>query len=68
MNELNKNVTNIIYKICQATVGFDLSSVEPMTEEELFEYRLKHVTIDENGNEVWHKDEIKTPWKYGNKL
>lgn len=39
-----------------------------MTEEELFEYRLKHVTIDENGNEVWHKDEIKTPWKYGNKL
>lgn len=52
MNELNKNVTNIIYKICQATVGFDLSSVESMTEEELFEYRLKYVTIDENDNEV----------------
>ena len=67
MNE-NEDIAKMAFDICSKTIGFDLSSIEAMADDDFFEYKLKHTYIDENGNEIWTLDEIKTPWKFGNKL
>lgn len=48
----------ILHKIAEKTIGFELPKVKPMTAQESWEWHKKHARINEDGTMTISEDEI----------